>query len=311
MGLPIKNKQPETIASPSKRKSQSSFRRWIKLLMQSKTGTVGLFIVLSVFLVAVFAPWIAPHNPSENNLASMLQPPFWMEGGSTDHILGTDNLGRDIFSRIVYGAQVSLLVGITAVLIAGAIGLVAGIVAGYYGGFIDNVIMRFVDAFLAIPSILMTLVILGIVGPGMLTLILVLGITNWVNYARIVRGEVLSVKERDFVKAANMMGVNDKTIMYRHLAPNIFSSFIVISTLSVATTIISEAALSFLGMGIQPPQISWGSMLSTGRDYLADSWWVATFPGIAITITTLGIIFLGDWLRDVLDPKTNIGRKGG
>ncbi|WP_158734574.1 ABC transporter permease [Alteribacillus sp. YIM 98480] len=311
MGLPLKNKELETASAPSEHKRLSSLRRWIRLLLQSKTGTVGLFIVLSVFLVAVFAPWIAPHNPAENNLASMLQPPFWMDGGSTDHILGTDNLGRDIFSRIVYGAQVSLLVGITAVLIAGAIGLVAGIVAGYYGGFIDNVIMRFVDAFLAIPSILMTLVILGIVGPGMLTLILVLGITNWVNYARIVRGEVLSVKERDFVKAANMMGVNDKTIMYRHLAPNIFSSFIVISTLSVATTIISEAALSFLGMGIQPPQISWGGMLSTGRDYLADSWWVATFPGIAITITTLGIIFLGDWLRDVLDPKTNVGRKGG
>ncbi|MFZ4451316.1 ABC transporter permease [Salibacterium aidingense] len=310
MSIPEEKQQQDTVSAPPRLKKVSSVKKWLKLLLQSKTGTFGLFIVIFVFLTAVFAPWIAPHDPTENNLAQMLQPPFWAEGGSMEHILGTDNLGRDMFSRILYGAQVSLLVGITAVLIAGTIGLAAGIIAGYYGGFIDNLIMRFVDAFLAIPSILLTLVILGIVGPGMFTLILVLGITNWVNYARIVRGEVLSLKERDFVTAASLMGVNDRKIMYRHLVPNVFSSFIVIATLSVATTIISEAALSFLGMGIQPPQISWGGMLSSGRDYLADSWWVATFPGLAITITTLGIIFLGDWLRDVLDPKTNMNRKG-
>ncbi|WP_026699556.1 ABC transporter permease [Salibacterium aidingense] len=310
MSIPEEKQQQDTVSAPPRLKKVSSVKKWLKLLLQSKTGTFGLFIVIFVFLTAAFAPWIAPHDPTENNLAQMLQPPFWAEGGSMEHILGTDNLGRDMFSRILYGAQVSLLVGITAVLIAGTIGLAAGIIAGYYGGFIDNLIMRFVDAFLAIPSILLTLVILGIVGPGMFTLILVLGITNWVNYARIVRGEVLSLKERDFVTAASLMGVNDRKIMYRHLVPNVFSSFIVIATLSVATTIISEAALSFLGMGIQPPQISWGGMLSSGRDYLADSWWVATFPGLAITITTLGIIFLGDWLRDVLDPKTNMNRKG-
>lgn len=285
-------------------KKSSTLKRWSKLLFRSKTGTVGFFIVFFVFLVAIFAPLLAPHNPAAINAGNMLKPPFWMEGGSSAHLLGTDNLGRDILSRIIYGSQVSLLVGVTSVVVAGIIGVTIGLIAGYYGGFIDNLLMRVVDSFLAIPTILFALVILTIFGPSIVTLIFVLGATNWVNYARLVRGEVLSIKERDYVRAAHSIGVKNHKIILRHLLPNVISSFIVISTLSVATTIILEASLSFLGLGIQPPDVSWGLILSDGRDYLATSWWLATFPGIAITITVLGIIFLGDWLRDILDPRS-------
>lgn len=281
-----------------------SVSRWVRMLLRSKTGTVGFIIVFCVIAVAVFAKVLAPHDPNLINPAMMLKPPFWAEGGTTEYLLGTDNLGRDILSRIIYGSQVSLLVGIAAVVLAGAIGVFVGLIAGYFGGFLDNLLMRIVDSFLAIPTILFALVILSIFGPSVTTLIIVLGITNWVTYARIVRGEVLSIKEREFVKAASSIGVRHSKIIMRHLLPNVVSPFIVISTLSVATTIILEASLSFLGLGIQPPTISWGGILSDGRDYLATSWWLATFPGVAITITVLGIIFLGDWLRDILDPRS-------
>jgi len=304
-------KQSFTATSPIDQ--QESFanrmRQWFRLLFKSKTGTIGLIIVLIVIGIAPFASLLAPYDPSQTHPAEMLQPPVWMEGGSMDFILGTDQLGRDMLSRIIYGTQISLLVGIFSVIIAGILGGLLGLISGYYGGKVDTVIMRFVDAFIAIPGLLITLVILTVVGPSLWTLIVVLGITNWVNYARIVRGEVLSIKERDFVKAAQSIGVKDYKIIIKHLIPNVTSSFIVTATLSVANTIIAEAALSFLGMGIQPPAVSWGLMLNSGKDYLAVSWWVATFPGIAITITSLGIIFLGDWLRDVLDPRMHMKGK--
>jgi peptide/nickel transport system permease protein len=287
------------------RKKSTAVPKWLRLLLKSKTGTLGFAILACVSFIALFAPWLSPYDPAEQHIADMLAPPFWLEGGSMKYILGTDNLGRDLLSQLMYGSQVSLLVGFFAVIVAGSIGLAVGLVSGYYGGWIDNVFMRLVDAFLAIPNILFTLVILKITGPGLTTLIVVLGVTNWVVYARVIRSEVLSVKEREFVRAAKSIGVRDGVIMIRHLMPNIFSSFSVIATLSMATTIIAEASLSFLGLGIQPPTISWGGMLSTGRDYLATNWGLATFPGLAITITTLGIIFLGDWLRDVFDPHSN------
>lgn len=289
------------IANSTQRSGQLS--RIARLLFKSKTGTIGLIIVIAVVIMAIFAGAIAPHDPAKAQAVKRLKPPMWMEGGSPDNPLGTDNLGRDVLSRIIYGSQVSLLVGICAVILAGLIGVILGLLSGYYGGLVDSTIMRTVDAFLAIPNILFMLVILAVLGPSLITLILVLGFTNWVKYARIIRSEVLSVKERDFVKAARTVGASDRRIIITHILPNVISSFIVVSTLSVATTIIAEASLSFLGLGIQPPTVSWGGMLSDGRQYLATSWWVATFPGIAITITVLGIMFLGDWLRDVLDPR--------
>jgi peptide/nickel transport system permease protein len=287
---------------------QSSLGRWTKLLLQSKTGTVGFLIVISVIFVAIFANLIAPHDPAQNNLGDMLKPPVWLEGGSSTYFLGTDNLGRDILSRIIFGTRVSLLVGIFSVILAGIIGILVGILAGYYGGIIDNILMRIVDSFLAIPSILFILVVLAVFDPSIMVLIIVIGFTNWVTYARVIRGEVLSIKEREFVKASKSIGTKNSTIMVKHIFPNIVSTFIVISTLSVATTIVLEASLSFLGLGIQPPTVSWGGMLTDGRNYLATNWWLATFPGIAITMTVLGIIFLGDWIRDVLDPRIK-GRK--
>ena len=283
---------------------KSALKKWTKMLLKSKTGTVGFLIVVAVIFVAVFANFLAPHDPAEISPAKMLQPPSWIDGGDKAHVLGTDNLGRDILSRIIYGSRVSLLVGVASVILAGLIGVIVGLVSGYYGGWLDTILMRIVDSFLSIPNILFALVFLSVFGPSVITLIIVLGVTNWVAYARIVRGETLSIKEREFVKAARSMGVKNKKIIVRHVLPNVISSFIVISTLSVATTIILEASLSFLGLGVQPPTVSWGGILSDGRDYLATSWWLATFPGVAITITVLGIIFLGDWLRDVLDPRS-------
>ncbi|AST96214.1 ABC transporter permease [Shouchella clausii] len=300
--------QLERLPRIEKRRPHRAIKRWARLLLRSKTGTVGLAIVAAVIVMAVFASLLAPYDPNEMNPANMLQPPVWVDGGTAAHILGTDNLGRDILSRVIYGSQISLLVGIAAVAVAGFIGVTIGIVSGYYGGWVDSFFMRLVDSFLSIPNILFALVILSVFGPSVWTLIIVLGVTNWVNYARLVRGEVLSLKEREFVKAARSIGVKNGMLMFRHLLPNVLPAFIVISTLSVATTIILEASLSFLGLGIQPPDVSWGGILSDGRDYLATSWWLATFPGLAITITVLGIIFLGDWLRDVLDPRSQSRR---
>ncbi|WP_404458915.1 ABC transporter permease [Oceanobacillus kapialis] len=309
------NAQAKTVTTVptvrKKTKASGGFKRWCRLLWQSKTGTVGFVIVSLVVLIAIFADLLVPHDPAENNLSNMLLPPFWMEGGSTEYLLGTDNLGRDIFSRILVGSRVSLLVGIFSVVLAGVIGLLVGVAAGFYGKWVDTILMRIVDSFLAIPSILFILVVLAVFEPSIMTLIVVIGLTNWVSYARVVRSEVLSVKERDFVRASFSIGTNKTTIIRKHIVPNIISSFIVISALSVATTIILEASLSFLGLGIQPPDVSWGAMLTDGRNYLATNWWIATFPGIAITITVLGIIFLGDWLRDVLDPRNYFSKKGG
>ena len=295
---------PDSLPMQNNLVKNSKWKRWLKLLLRSKTGTVGLLIVLTIVFVAIFAPWLAPYEHSVIDPLNTHKPPFWMEGGDMANVLGTDNLGRDILSRIIYGSQVSLLVGISSVVLAGVIGVFVGLFAGYFGGFLDAFFMRLADSFLAIPNILLALVMLGVFGPGLMTLILVLGVTNWVQYARIIRGEVLSIKERDFVRAAKTIGVKNRNIIFSHLYPNVISSFIVVATLSVASTIILESSLSFLGLGIQPPQVSWGTILSDGRDYLATSWWLATFPGLAITIAVLGIIFLGDWLRDVMDPRS-------
>ena len=208
-----------------------------------------------------------------------------------------------MFSRILIGSRVSLLVGIFSVVVAGIIGTIMGILSGYFGGWIDSVVMRITDAFYSIPLTLFAMVILTIMDPGVLTLVFVIGVTNWPFYARMVRSEVLGLKNKEYIKAARTIGTSGKMIMLRHILPNILPTFIVVSTLSVASSILIEASLSFLGLGIQPPAVSWGVMLSDGRNYLATNWWMATFPGIAISLTVLGIMLLGNWLRDVLDPK--------
>lgn len=278
------------------------FPRWMRLLWRSKTGLIGFVIVSVALIFAIFAPLIAPYDPNAINPIDMLKPPAFMEGGDMRYLLGTDNLGHDIFSRIVYGARVSMLIGVCSVVVAGIIGTLFGLLAGYYGGILDSVIMRITDAFHAIPRTLLALVAVSMMSGGVVTLIIVIGVTGWITYARLIRSEVLSLKQREFVKAAVTIGVPDRTIILRHILPNVFSSFIVVSTLAVAASILAESSLSFLGLGINPPNVSWGGMLSAGRNYLATNWWVATMPGIALTLTVLGIMFLGNWLRDLLDP---------
>ena len=283
--------------------AKKGFRYWMRLLFKSPEGTVGLIILIIVFLSAALVGVFSPYDPAKMNLAEKLIAPAWCEGGSMAHILGTDSLGRDVLTRCLYGARVSIMVGIFSVVVAGVIGTVLGLVSGYYGGWIDSVIMRVADAFHAIPRILLAMVVLFVMEPSVLTLIMVIGVTNWVSYARLIRGEVLSVKEKEYVKASRTIGTSDFDIIRKHILPNVFAQFIVVSTISVAGSIIIEAAMSFLNLGIQPPTVSWGVMLANGRDYVGTHWWVCTFPGIAITITVLGIMFLGNWLRDVLDPK--------
>lgn len=278
-------------------------RYWMELLFKSPVGTVGFIIIVLVILSSLLAGVISPYDPAKIVYADKLIPPAWCEGGSMAHLLGTDSLGRDLLTRILVGARVSLLVGIFSVVVAGVISTSLGLVAGYYGSWIDSVIMRVADAFHAIPRILLAMVVLFVLGPSVLTLIMVIGVTNWVSYARLIRGEVLTLKEKEFVKASRTIGAGDGAILMRHILPNVFAQFIVVSTISVASSIIIEATMSFLGLGIQPPDVSWGVMLADGRNYLATNWWVCTFPGVAITVTVLGIMFLGNWLRDVLDPK--------
>ena len=254
-------------------------------------------------MAAISAPVLAPHSPEAIHLSQRFAPPMWLEKGTVEFPLGTDHMGRDLLSRMLYGARISLIVGLCAVALSAAIGIAAGLLSGYYGGWIDTVIIRLVDGFLAIPTILTLLVVLAVARPGLLTLILVIGATNWIAYARVIRSEVLSVKERDYVKAALAAGASGLRILAVHILPNVMSSAIVVSSMSVATVILLESSLSFLGLGVQSPEVTWGIMLSDGRQFLATSWWIATFPGLAITVTVLSVIFVGDWLRDRLDPK--------
>lgn len=276
--------------------------RWLRSLWRSKTGMVGFIIVAVVMFCAVFAPYIAPYDPNAINPLYMLKPPAFVEGGDIQFLLGTDNLGHDILSRLIYGARISMLIGVFSVFVAGFIGTAFGLIAGYYGGICDSIIMRITDAFHAIPRTLLALVAVSLMQASVTTLIIVIGVTGWVNYARLIRSEVLVLKEREFVKASIIIGTPDYKIILKHILPNVFSVFIVVSTLAVATSIIAETSLSFLGLGIQPPNVSWGGMLSAGRNYLDTDWWVATLPGITLTLTVLGIMFLGNWLRDYLDP---------
>jgi len=260
-------------------------------------------IVLAVAFCALGAPFLALHDPNDQSLRRRLIPPGWEGKGTWEYPLGTDHLGRDIFSRAIYGSRVSLTVGFSAVLISGTLGVLLGLIAGYHGGKIEAIIMRLVDIQLAFPFILLAISVVAVVGAGLKNVIIVLGIAGWMVYARIVRGEVLSVKEREFVVAAKAVGVRDSLILFRHILPNVLTPVIVVATFSVANVIILEAALSFLGVGVEPAIPTWGGMLADGREYISTAWWLATFPGLAIMFTVLGINLIGDWLRDILDPR--------
>ena len=264
---------------------------------------VGALVVFAAVVVAVAAPALAPGDPIKNSLLDRLTPPTW--GG--EHPLGTDTLGRDVASRLLHGARVSLLVGFSAVLLAGVSGVVLGLVSGWYRGWLDDVLMRLGDVQLAFPVLVLAVAVLAVLGASVVNLILVLGVTGWITYARIVRGEVLTLRERDFVAAARALGADDAWILRRHLLPNVLPPITVVATFSVARTIVAEASLSFLGLGIPAPAPSWGAMLDEGRNYITTGWWLALFPGLAILLLVLGINLVGDWLRDVLDPRLERG----
>jgi peptide/nickel transport system permease protein len=272
-------------------------------LRRSPVGIVGVLVVTAVLFAALLAPAIAPHDPVRPQFDRRLLPPAFLSGASRDYLLGTDNLGRDIFSRVLYGSRVSVIVGVSAVSIASVIGVTSGMLAGFHGGVLDVIIGRLVDTFLSIPFIILALAIVGVLGPSLANLIVVLGVVGWVSFNRVVRGETIAIAAREFVFAARALGQTNAQILRRHVLPNVAPSVIVLATLDVASTIIAESALSFLGLGVQHPTVTWGSMLADGRQYVATAWWLAVAPGLAITMTVLGIIFLGDWLRDVLDPR--------
>lgn len=276
------------------------------------TLTIGLVVTVLFASIAVFAPVIAAQDPAEQNLEQRLIPPVPMVGSDPLHPLGTDHLGRDVWSRLCYGARISLLVAILAVLGSGVLGVLLGLVAGYFGGFIESTIMGLVDAQLALPFVLVAIALVVILGPSFLNIVAVLVLTGWVAYARVVRSIVLSLKEREFVEASRAVGAGTARILFRHILPNTFGVIVVIATLQVAEMMISEAALSFLGLGIQPPTPSWGNMIADGRTYLARAWWLSTLPGLAITISVIAINFLGDSLRERMDPysKKRLGITG-
>jgi len=270
-------------------------------------AVASLVILGLVGAAAIFAPLLSPADPIKNDLLERLTPPMWSAGGSAAHPLGTDTLGRDVLSRLLYGARVSLVVGFVTVIAAGAAGVALGVLGGFYGGWLDDVLMRTGDVQLAFPVLLLGVAMLSVLGPGLVNLILVLALSGWITYARIVRGETLSLRQREFVEAARALGALDGRLIWRHVLPNVWAPIAVVATFSVARTIIAEASLSFLGLGVPAPTPSWGAMLDEGRNYITTGWWLALFPGTAILIVVLVINLIGDWLRDVLDPRVERG----
>ena len=260
-------------------------------------------IALIVITVAVTAPWIAPRGYYEMTLPHKLRPPFWQQGGSLKYPLGTDSLGRDILSRMIGGVRISLAASLLSILIGAVIGISIGVFSAYRGGVVDAVLMRVCDGFLSFPMILLALILAIATGPSMRTVVLAIGLVVWARYARVIRSEALSLKERDFVAYARMVKCSEPRILVRHLLPNLMGSILVLATLQIGWAIVVEASLSFIGAGIPPPQPSWGGMVAAGREYIGMAWWLTFFPGMAIAITVLAFNFLGDWLRDHLDPK--------
>ncbi len=272
-------------------------RRALSRLQRNRAALAGMVVILVLVIAAIFAPFLAPYNPYTVTLETRLQPP------AAAHLLGTDELGRDILSRLLYGARVSLWVGIVTVVLAGLIGVASGLVAGYLGGYWDTVIMRLVDVFLAFPVIVLAIAIVAVRGPGLTNVLIALALVYWTTYARVARSVVLILREEEYTWAARTLGASAPRIMVRHLLPNAIAPLVVLASLGMGNAIVAEAALSFLGLGIQPPEASWGSMLNVGMGFLRDASFLSITPGLAIFVTVLGFNLLGDGLRDALDPR--------
>ncbi len=278
-------------------------RRWIGLARQ--LPVLPLAILVPFVLIALFANYIAPYDPTEPIPgAKIFEPPFWMPGGSTHALLGTDFQSRDVLSRLIFGARVSLIVGVAGTIVAGSIGTAFGIMAGYLGGWVDQLIMRVTDAWLALPGLVFAIFLATMVGPSMWNIVIILGLVYWTRYSRVIRGEVLSLREREFVKLAEIAGASRTRVIIRHILPNVMNSTMVLASLTIGVVIIAEASLSFLGVGVPPPEPAWGSMLADGRSMLmVGDWWLTVFPGLGILLVVLATQLLGDWLRVRLDPQ--------
>jgi len=272
-------------------------------IFRQMTFVLPAAVLLLLILTAIFAPFLAPYSPTKIELTERLLPPAFVEGGSTAHILGTDSIGRDVLSRVIYGSRVSLSVSLVVILITASIGTVLGIAAGYLGGRTDAFLMRLTDISLAFPAILIAILMVTIIGPSFTTVVLAISILGWAPYARLIRGEALKLREADFVAQARIIGTSPMRIMIRHIFPNIINPLIIMVTLSVGFVILTEAILSYLGAGIPPPTPSWGNMVNDGRNLIDTAWWISFFPGLAIGLVVLAGNFLGDWLRDKLDPR--------
>ncbi|MFA6222986.1 MAG: ABC transporter permease [Desulfomonilaceae bacterium] len=270
---------------------------FVKRIRRNKMAMIGLIIVATLFCVAIFANQLAPYSPSKIDTSNILAPPTW------NHVLGTDVLGRDVLSRIIHGAGVSLSVGFVAVGISTFIGMLLGAVSGYYSGILDRIVMRFVDVMLCFPSFFLILAVIAFVGPSIWNIMIVIGATSWMGVARLIRAEFLSIRERDFVQAAIAQGASDARIIFLHILPNAMAPVLVAATLGIASAVLIESGLSFLGIGVQPPDPSWGNMLTEGKDNIEIAWWLSLFPGMAILITVMGYNMLGEGIRDSLDPR--------
>lgn len=272
-------------------------------LWRDKTGLLGVALIAALLFMALAAPLLAPHDPTAQDLRARLKPPAWSAKGSWNHLLGTDHLGRDVLSRVIYGSRVSLLVGTVVVLIAGTFGVLMGLFAGYRGGRTDSLIMRWIDTQVAFPGLLLALIILAVIGPSMTTVIIVLSLNGWMVYGRMIRSAVLSVRQTPYVEAAEIIGCSSHRVIFRHILPNLTSPLLTLAILEFARIVLAEAALSFLGLGIQPPATSWGLDVAAGKDYIFSAWWLVTMPGIAISITVLAVNLVASWMRLISDPQ--------
>lgn len=306
----MKNREQDKESEDIAKSVVSGIRR-IRIVRQL-TLIIPVAILLLLVVTAIFADlsWLglpdvglAPYDPVKTAMSERFLPPFWAEGGTTAHPLGTDNIGRDILSRVIYGARISLSISLLVIIINSSIGAILGIMAGYIGGNTDNFLMRITDVSLSFPAILIALLLAATIGPGYWTVVLALSILGWAPYSRLIRGEALRLREEGFVAQARIIGTSSARTMVRHIFPNIINPLIVMMTLSIGMVILTEAALSYLGAGIPPPNPSWGSMVNDGRDYLDSAWWISTFPGIAIGLVVMSGNFFGDWLRDKMDPR--------
>lgn len=290
-------------AKPDKDGPLSTLRAFVQLLQRDRAGLLGLVLFLLVVAAAIFAPWLAPHAPTEQSLKVSKLPPAWLEKGDARYPLGTDALGRDLLSRVLYGSRVSLTVGFFGVLIAGGIGLLVGMIAGYGGRRMDGVIMTVVNIVLALPYLLFVVFIAGVLGRSLLNVILIFGITDAPIFVRVVRGEVLRIRKSVYIESAISIGAPQRRILFEHILPNLVGPLLTVATFEMSAMIFYEAGLGFLGLSVPPSVPSWGNMLEAGRQYLQNAWWIATLPGVAIMVTSLAMNLLGDWLRDALDPR--------